>query len=66
MQNDGRIANSALRRALPGQLLEPLIDRINDLADTLLGDILMLEEDDDRVVSEELYDDLASVIRRQT
>ena len=66
IQNDGRIANSALRRALPGQLLEPLIDRINDLADTLLGDILMLEEDDDRIMSEELYDDLTSVIRRQT
>lgn len=66
MQNDGRIANSALRRTLPGQLLEPLIDRINDLADTLLGDILILEEDDDRIISEELYDDLASVIRGQT
>ncbi len=50
-----------LRRALPGRFLEPLIDRVNDLAIASLGDVLIIPEDGRlvAVVGDDLRDGLA-------
>jgi hypothetical protein len=48
------MAASELRQEHPGQLLEPLMDHVNELAVTLLGDMLILPEDDRWRVNEDL------------
>lgn len=59
-------AEDVLRQALPGLLLEPLVDRINEHAIELLGDILIAPEEDLLVVSDDLRDDLSRRLGAQT
>ncbi len=57
---------NVLSEALPGTLIELMVDRINSLSLEILGDLLILDENQIKVVAEDFRDELEHLLLTNT
>ncbi len=66
MQHDWEVETSTLGDALPGSFIELMVDRINDLSQEILGDLLIVTERKMKVVTDDFRDEIEFIFSADT